>query len=177
MAAGVAAADMEVGISAVRRLGLDPASAVAGSAEGVAIVGVAAVAAVAAIGVVAIGVAVIGVAAVIGAITVTITDPLASSLLATSAFRGGGAGAIRTDTTVTVTRTITMATATAATDMTATDMITISPVMGTAIAADQGLQNCSGDSPAPAITVALSTGSWDHRRGEQFELTSATTEM
>jgi hypothetical protein len=156
----------------------DPASAVvewaqeaiAGVVEalvtGVAVIGVAATR------VAAIGAAAIGVAAVIGAITVTITDPLASSLLATSAFRGGGAGAIRTDTTVTVTRTITTAMAT-----TTTDMITISPVTGTAIAADQGLQSCSGDSPAPAIIVALSTGSWDHRRGEQFELTSATMEM
>jgi hypothetical protein len=138
---------------------------------GVAVIGVAATR-VAAIGAAVIGVTVIGVAAVIGAITVTITDPLASSLLATSAFRG--AGAIRTDTTVTVTRTITTATVMATT---ATDMITISPVTGTAIAADQGLPSCSGDSLAPAIIVALSTGSWDHRRGEQFELTSATTEM
>jgi hypothetical protein len=144
--------------------------AIAGVAEAV-VIGVA-VTRVVAIGVVAIGVAVIGVAAVIGAIT--ITDPLASSLLATSAFRCGGAGAIRTDTTVTVTRTITTATVLATT---ATDMITISPVTGTAIAADQGLPSCSGDSLAPAIIVALSTGSWDHRRGEQFELTSATMEM
>jgi hypothetical protein len=135
---------------------------------GVAVIGVAEALAT---GVVAIGAAVIGTA--IGVITVTITDPLVLSSLAASAFHRGGAGAIRTDTMAMATRTITMATAMATT---ATDMITISPVTGTAIAANQGLQNCSGDSPAPAIIVALSTGSWDHRRGEQFELTSATTE-
>ena len=114
----------------------------------------AAVIGVAVIGAAAIGVVVI---AAIGVITVTITDPLVLSSLAASAFHRGGAGAIRTDTMAMATRTITMATATAATDTTATDMITISPVTGTAIAADQGLQNCSGDSPAPAIIVALST--------------------
>jgi hypothetical protein len=60
----------------------------------------------------------------------------------------------------------------------ATEMITISPVTGnTAIAADQGSLNCSGGSLALAIIVALLTGSWGPRRGEQFGPTSATMEM
>jgi hypothetical protein len=60
-----------------------------------------------------------------------------------------------------------------ATEMMVTDMITV----GTAIAADPGSLNCSGDSVALAIIVALSTGFWGPRRGEQFEITSAIMEM
>jgi hypothetical protein len=136
------------------------------------------------IGAVAIGMAATG-AVAIGVVVVTGTAAIGvitSSSSATSAFRGGGAGAIRTDTTVAVTRTITtataMATVTTATDMVvATDMITTSLVTGTAIAANQGLLSCSGDLPARAIIVAVLTGSWGPRRGEQFELTSAIMEM
>jgi hypothetical protein len=168
------------------RLGPAKASAVAGWAQG-AIAGVAGapvigVAEIPAIGVVAIGMAATG-AVAIGVVVVTGTAAIGvitSSSSATSAFRGGGAGAIRTDTTVAVTRTITtaMATATTATDMVvATDMITPSLVTGTAIAANQGLLSCSGDLPALAIIVAVLTGSWGPRRGEQFELTSAIMEM
>jgi hypothetical protein len=161
------------------------AAALAGAA-GAAAIGVAAalagVAAALEIGVVVIGMAASG-AATTGAI-ITITDPLISSSSAASAFplggAGVGAGAIRMDTMVTVTRTITTATdmATTAMDMVgATEMITISPVTGTAIAADQGSLNCSGGSPVLAIIAALLTGSWGLRHGEQFELTSATMEM
>ena len=62
-----------------------------------------------------------------------ITDSLMmSSSSATWAFRGGGAGTIRTDITVTATtRTITMDTAGTVT--------TITPVIDTAMAADQGI--------------------------------------
>src|SRR6266487_4870143 len=78
------------------------------------------------------GAAATGVA--IGAITIT-DSLMMSSSSATSAFRGGGAGAIRTDITVTgITRTITMDTAGTVTTMT--------PVMDTAMAADQGI--CGG---------------------------------
>ena len=134
---------------------------------GMAAIGMAAIG-MAAIGVVAIGMVVTGTAA-IGVIT--------SSSSATSGFPTGGAGvgAIRTDTTVTVTPTITMAPAMAmtATEMMVTDMITV----GTAIAADPGSLNCSGDSVALAIIVALSTGFWGPRRDERFEITNASMEM
>ena len=59
------------------------------------------------------------------------------------------------------------------TEMMVTDMITVSM----AIAADPGSLNCSGDSGALAIIVALSTGFWGPRRGERFEITSASMEM
>ena len=151
------------------------AEAAAGVAEataiGVVVIGMAAIGA-GATGMVVTGMAVTGTAA-IGVIT--------SYSSATSAFPTGGAGAIRTDTTVTVTPTVTMATAmaTTATDMVvAMGMITISPVTGnTAIAANQGLLSCSGDSLALAIIVALLTGFWGPRRGERFKLTSAPMEM
>jgi hypothetical protein len=82
-------------------------------------------------GVAATGVAAIG--AAIGAIT--ITDSLMMSSSATSAFRGGGA--IRTDITVTtITRTMTMGTAGTVTTMT--------PVIDTAMAADQGICGVGG---------------------------------
>jgi hypothetical protein len=87
------------------------------------------------------GVAATGVA--IGAITIT-DSLMMSSSLATSAFRRGGAGAIRTDITVTtISRTITMDTAGTVTTMT--------PVMDTAMAADQGIcGGCGvGDKRAP----------------------------
>src|SRR6266566_2641988 len=73
-----------------------------------------------------------------------ITDFLMMSSSATSAFRGGGAGAIRTDITVT-TRTITMGTATMGTAGTVT---TVAPVMDIAMAADQGVCG-GGDKRAP----------------------------
>jgi hypothetical protein len=73
---------------------------------------------------------------------ITTTDSIMmSSSSTTSAFRGGGAGAIRTDITVpAITRTITMGTVTKAT-----------PVMDTAMAADQGIFGVcgGGDERAP----------------------------
>lgn len=88
-------------------------------------------------GVAAIGVGATGMA--IGAITDSL---MISSSLATWAFRGG-AGTIRTDTTVTtITHTIPMGTAgmdtTAGMDMAGT-ATTITPVIDTAMAADQGI--------------------------------------
>src|SRR5438067_4091422 len=92
-----------------------------------------------------------------------------SSLSATSAFHGGGVGAgvlgwvgvgaTRTDTTA--------GTTTAATV----------PVMDTAIAAGLEWLNYRAGSLARAITMALSTESWDLRLGEQFGPTSATMDM
>ncbi len=79
------------------------------------------------------GVATIGTAA-IGVVTGIIIIMMSSSS-ATSAFRGGGAGTIRTDITVTtITPTIPMGTAGMDTVGTVT---TITPVTGTAMAADR----------------------------------------
>jgi hypothetical protein len=86
-----------------------------------------------------------------GAATGTITDSLMMSSSAASAFRAGGAGAIRTDITVTtITRTITMAMDTALTrtiTMVAPVMdiaIAAEPVTDTALAADQGIPGVRG---------------------------------
>ena len=69
-----------------------------------------------------------------GVATGTITDSLMMSSSAASAFRGGGAGAIRTDTTVTtITRTITM----------------VGPVTDTAMAADEGISGVCGVGDMP----------------------------
>jgi len=77
----------------------------------------------------------------IGAITIT-DSLMMSSSSATWAFRGGGAGTIRTDITVTtITRTIPMGTAGMDTVGTVT---TISPVTDTAMAADQGIRGVCG---------------------------------
>jgi hypothetical protein len=153
------------GIPVGYRVALAKASAVGGCPEEAAIAGVARVA--------ATGVAAIGVA-VIGAIIITIdslTEPFSS---AASVFRTGGAGAIRTDITDTTT---TRMTTTAMDMVVATDMITTGLVTSTAIAANQGLLSCSADSPALAIIVALLTGSWGPRRGEQFVRTSGPRDL
>src|SRR6266496_3286683 len=96
-------------------------------------------------------------------ISTTSTTLTTSSLSATSAFHGGGAGvlgrvgvgATRTDTTATTTV----------------------PVMDTAIAVGLEWLNYRAGSLARAITMALSTESWDLRLGEQFGPTSATMDM
>src|SRR5881398_552516 len=87
----------------------------------------------------------------------TSTTLTTSSLSATSAFHGGGVGvgATRTDTTA----------------------ITTVPVMDTAIAVGLEWLNYRAGSLARAITMALSTESWDLRLGEQFGPTSATMDM
>ncbi len=112
---------------------------------------------------VAVSTAVAFVAAVLVAATsvaiFAITDSLMMSSSATSAFRAGGAGAIRTDITVTtITRTITMDTAGTVTTVapgTDTTMAPVmdtataaEPVMDTAMAADQGVCG-GGDKRAP----------------------------
>ena len=82
----------------------------------------------------------VGGVAATGAATgaIIMTDSLMmSSSLAISALRGGGAGAIRTDITVTtITRTITMGTAGTVT--------TVTLVMDTATAANQGISGVCG---------------------------------
>jgi hypothetical protein len=86
------------------------------------------------------------------ATVLVITDSLMMSSLVASAFRGGGAGSIRTDITVTaITRTITMAMDTAdthtATTMDTADTVTmVDPVTDTAMAADKGVSGV-GDKP------------------------------
>jgi hypothetical protein len=80
----------------------------------------------------------------IGMATGAITGSLMMSSSAASAFRGGGAGAIRMDITVTtITRTITMDTAD-------THTVMVGPVMDTAMAADQGISGV-GDKPTTAL--------------------------
>ena len=72
-----------------------------------------------------------------GVATGAITDSLMMSSSATSAFRGGGAGAIRTDITVpTIIRTITIGTAGTVTKAT--------PAVDTAMAADQAIFGVCG---------------------------------
>jgi hypothetical protein len=81
-----------------------------------------------------------------GVATGAITDSLMMSSSAASAFRGGGAGAIRTDITVTtITRTITMDTAGTHT----TTMDTADTVTDTAMAADQGISGVCGVGDKP----------------------------
>ena len=83
-------------------------------------------------------VTVLAVALVAAVLVTVITDSIMmSSSSTTSAFLGGGAGAIRTDITVpTVTRTVTIGTAGTVTKAT--------PVMDTAMAADQGILGVCG---------------------------------
>ena len=83
-------------------------------------------------------VTVLAVIFVVAVLMTVITDSIMmSSSSITPAFRGGGSGAIRTDITVpTVTRTVTIGTAGTVTKAT--------PVMDTAMAADQGILGVCG---------------------------------
>src|SRR5437667_10322862 len=94
-------------------------------------------------------------------ISTTSTTLTTSSLSATLAFHGGGVGAgVLGRVGVGATRTgITAATV---------------PVMDTAIAVGLEWLNYRAGSLARAITMALSTESWDLRLGEQFGPTSTT---
>src|SRR5262249_17532819 len=87
----------------------------------------------------------------------TSTTSTPSSLSATSAFHGGGVGA----------GVLGGVGAGARTDITAPVTATTVPVMDTAIAVGLESLNYSAASLAPAITMALSTESWDLRLGEQ----------
>lgn len=79
-----------------------------------------------------------------GMATGAITDSLMMSSSAATAFRGGGAGTIRTDITVTTTtRTITMDTADTRT------VTTVTAVTDTAMAVDQGISEVSGVGDRP----------------------------
>ncbi len=144
-----------------------------------------AVAFVAAVSPVAVSTAVAFVAAVLVGATFAITDSLTMSSSAASAFRHGGAGAIRTDITVTtITRTLTMdtagthtATTVAGATVTTVALVTdiamatervmdmamaAEPVTDTALAADQGISGVRrvGDKPGQ--------GSLPHRAGRGF---------
>ena len=83
-------------------------------------------------------VTVLAVVFVVAVLVTVITDSIMmSSSSTTPAFRGGGSGTIRTDITVpTVTRTVTIGTASTVTKAT--------PVMDTAMAADQGIFGVCG---------------------------------
>src|SRR5882724_6662544 len=79
-----------------------------------------------------------------GVATGAITDSLMTSSSAATAFRGGGAGTIRTDITVTtITRTITMDTAGTR------SVTTVAAVTDTAMAANQGISEVSGVGDKP----------------------------
>src|SRR5436305_13032796 len=106
---------------------------------------------------------------IISTASTTLITSTMSSLSATSAFHGGGVGAgVLRGVGARATRTaITGVTTTAATV----------PVMDTAIAVGLEWLNYRAGSLARAITMALSTESWDLGLGEQFGPTSATMDM
>src|SRR5204863_2102735 len=106
---------------------------------------------------------------IVSTTSTTLITSTTSSLSATSAFHGGGVGAgVLRGVGVRATRTaITAVTTTAATV----------PVMDTAIAVGLEWLTYRAGSLARAITMALSTESWDLRLGEQFGPTSATMDM
>jgi hypothetical protein len=144
------------------------------------------------IGMAAIGMVVIGMAATTGMAIGGIAIMSSSSV--TSVFRGGGAGAIHTDTMIMVTRTavmgmgvtvLGMGVTVLATDTEPTDTATAATatVMGTAIAADTATAvgpewpSYSAGSRAPVITAGPLTACWDRRRVEQFGPTSVIAGM
>src|SRR5881392_3738296 len=102
---------------------------------------------------------------IISTTSTTLITSTTSSLSATSASHGGGVGAgVLRGVGARATRTDTTAPTTV-------------PVMDTAIAVGLEWLNYRGGSLARAITMALSTESWDLRLGEQFGPTSATADM
>jgi len=94
------------------------------------------------------------------ATVLVITDSLMMSSSAASAFRGGGAGTIRTDITVTaITRTVIMDTAVTHTDTTmdTADTVTmVGPVTDTAMAADKGISGVCGVGDMPGYGSLIS---------------------
>jgi hypothetical protein len=96
-----------------------------------------------------------------GMATGTITDSLMMSSSATSAFRAGGAGAIRTDITVTVTTitlTITMDTAGTHIMDTAGTVTTVAPVMGIAMEAERVMDMAMAAEPVTDTAMAADQG-------------------
>ena len=88
------------------------------------------------------------------ATVLVITDSLMMSSSAASAFRGGGAGTIRTDITVTtITRTITMDMAGTHIMDTADTVTMAGPVTDTAMAADQGISGVRGVGDKPRLRL------------------------
>ncbi len=111
------------------------------------------------------GVAATGVA--IGAITMT--DSLMMSSSATSAFRGGGAGTIRTDITVTtITRTITMGTAGTVTTVAPGIVTTMAAVMDTAMAVDRGICGVRGVGDKRGYPKGIQHSTLAGETGEQW---------
>jgi hypothetical protein len=97
------------------------------------------------------------------ATALVITHSLMMSSSAASAFRGGGAGALRTDITVTtITRTITMDTAgTHTAPMDTADTVTmVGPVTDTAMAAEQGMSGVPGVGDKPGYGSLKSPACW-----------------
>src|SRR5712691_9879737 len=100
-------------------------------------------------------------------ISTTSTTLTTSSLSATSAFHGGGVGVLRGVGARAIRTAITAVTTTAATV----------PVLDYAISVGLEWLTYRAGSLARAITMALSTESWDLPLGEQFGPTSATMDM
>ena len=105
----------------------------------------------------ALSTAVAFVAAVLVGATSAITDSLMMSSSAASAFRGGGAGAIRTDITITtITRTLTMDTAGTlmATTVAGGTVTTVAPVMDIAMAAERVMDFATAAEPVTDTALA-----------------------
>jgi len=97
------------------------------------------------------------------ATVLVVTDSLMMSSLAASAFRGGGAGVIRTDITVTATTIIHTITMAMETDTDTDGTVTmVGPVTDTAMAAEQGISGVRGAGDKPG------QGSLPHRAGRGF---------
>ena len=93
------------------------------------------------------------------ATVLVITDSLMMSSSAASAFRGGGAGTIRTDITVTtITRTITMDTAGTHIMDTAGTVTTVAPVMGIAMEAERIMDMDMAVGPVTDIAMSADQG-------------------
>jgi len=131
---------------------VDSTAAVVSTEEASAVVVSTAEASVAAVSTVDVSAVAFVVAVLMAATSVAIfdiSDSLMTSSSAASAFRHGGAGAIRTDITVTTTtRTITMAMDTAGTltvtMVAAGTVTTVGPVMDIAMAAERGIPEVRG---------------------------------
>ena len=105
---------------------------------------------------------------------ITVADSLMmSSSPATSAFRGGGAGTIRTDITVTtITRTITMAMAGTVTTVALGIVTTMAAVMDTAMAANQDIRGGCGVGDKRGYPKKIPHSTIGRRDGEQWRWAS-----
>jgi hypothetical protein len=97
------------------------------------------------------------VAAVLAGATFAITDSLMMSSSAASAFRGGGAGAIRTA----ITRMVTMDTVGTRTAIDTAGTVTkVTPVMDIAVAADRGIQEFAESMTTRLRLFEISAACW-----------------